>query len=109
VCGCGTAVVTAPVWCQVMRGEEFPADIVFLSAMHDDPEQRGMCHVQTAQLDGETNLKLRKAPDETVAVFTTDHACSAFTGVVECEHPTEHFGKFTGKLLMNSGDKVGAF
>ncbi len=45
-------------WClgsdQVLRGEEFPADLVFLTAQHDDPELCGMCHVQTAQLDGET-------------------------------------------------------
>lgn len=91
---------------QVLRGEEFPADIVFLSAMHEDPEQRGMCHVQTAQLDGETNLKLRRSPDAVVSMFLSDAACAAFNGHVECEQPTEHFGKFTGKLARSDTDTV---
>jgi hypothetical protein len=90
----------------VVRGEEFPADMVFLSAMHEDPEQRGICHVQTAQLDGETNLKLRKGVDELVALFKSDDDCANFQGYVECENPTEHFGKFTGKLYMEEGGQV---
>ena len=31
---------------KVWRGEEFPADLVFLSAAHIDPTQRSVCHVQ---------------------------------------------------------------
>jgi hypothetical protein len=31
---------------KVFRGEEFPADLVFLAAAHPDPSQRSMCHVQ---------------------------------------------------------------
>lgn len=81
--------------------------MVFLSAMHEDPEQRGMCHVQTAQLDGETNLKLRHAPAETLSLFESDGACAGFRGSIECEQPTEHFGKFTGKLMRDDGDRLG--
>ncbi len=65
-----------------------------------------MCHVQTAQLDGETNLKLRRAPDQSVALFTADHTFENMECVVECENPTEHFGKFTGKLLTTPTDQV---
>lgn len=54
---------------KVFRGQEFPADLVFLSAGSEDPEQRCVCHVQTAQLDGETNLKLRRAPDDVFQVI----------------------------------------
>jgi magnesium-transporting ATPase (P-type) len=86
---------------KVMRGEEFPADMVFLAAGHEDPEQRGLCHVQTAQLDGETNLKLRKAHEAAVPLFERDEDCGAdrFRGRIECEQPTEHFGKFVGVLF----------
>ena len=82
--------------------------MVFLSARHEDPELCGMCHVQTAQLDGETNLKLRRAPDETVTMFSTssDAVFNDIEFVVECEEPTEHFSKFTGKLVLGSSDQV---
>lgn len=53
---------------KVFRGQEFPADLLFLAAGSDDVEQRCVCHVQTAQLDGETNLKLRRAPDDVYQV-----------------------------------------
>ncbi len=39
------------------RDTEVPADLVFLSSA--DPEQH--CYVETANLDGETNLKLKYA------------------------------------------------
>ncbi|KAL1197765.1 Phospholipid-transporting ATPase 3 [Cardamine amara subsp. amara] len=39
----------------------FPADILFLSSTNPD----GICYVETANLDGETNLKIRKALERT--------------------------------------------
>ena len=35
---------------KIAREEEFPADCVMLLAEHDDPAQRTLCHVQTAQV-----------------------------------------------------------
>jgi magnesium-transporting ATPase (P-type) len=34
---------------------------LFLSAENED----GLCYIETMQLDGETNLKIKKAPDDT--------------------------------------------
>lgn len=45
----------------VKKGEYFPADLLFLSAENTE----GICYVETMQLDGETNLKIRKSLDET--------------------------------------------
>ena len=39
----------------------FPADLVLLSS--SNPE--GMCYIETMNLDGETNLKIKKALSET--------------------------------------------
>jgi magnesium-transporting ATPase (P-type) len=38
---------------KVAGGDELPADVVFLAAGHEDPDQRGVCHVQTAQVRAE--------------------------------------------------------
>lgn len=81
---------------RIRRGEEFPADLIFLAASHDDPEQRGFCHVQTAQLDGETNLKLRQSPETIYPNVKNDDDAQNFHGKIVCEAPNEFFGKFTG-------------
>jgi len=69
-------------------------------AGHDDPDQTGVCHVQTAQLDGETNLKMRNAHDRTVERFRTDADVVSFRGRIVCEEPHENFAKFNGTLFM---------
>ena len=42
---------------KVMDREYFPADLVLLSTTN--PE--GICYIETMNLDGETNLKMKKA------------------------------------------------
>lgn len=39
---------------RVAKDETFPADLVLLSSDRDE----GTCHITTASLDGETNLKV---------------------------------------------------
>lgn len=43
---------------KIKIGEFFPADLVLLRSSAPD----GVCFIETANLDGETNLKLKKAP-----------------------------------------------
>jgi hypothetical protein len=88
---------------KVMRGQEFPADLVFLAAKHAEPWQRSLCQVQTAQLDGETNLKIRRAPDCVYERFEFDENLADFRGYLRCEEPTEHFGRFTA-FIHPDGD-----
>jgi len=45
----------------VFKDQYFPADLLFLSAENEE----GLCYIETMQLDGETNLKIKKALDET--------------------------------------------
>ena len=42
---------------RVSKDEEFPADLLLLST----DKENGQCHVQTANLDGEINLKIKEA------------------------------------------------
>lgn len=48
----------------LVQDEFFPADLLFLSAENGE----GLCYIETMQLDGETNLKIKKALDETAHI-----------------------------------------
>ncbi|KAG6396532.1 hypothetical protein SASPL_142683 [Salvia splendens] len=74
----------------------FPADLMFLASTNPD----GVCYVETANLDGETNLKIRKAPERTWD-FVSPHKASEFKGEVQCEQPNNSLYTFTGNLIID--------
>ena len=59
------------------------------------------CYVQTAQLDGETNLKLRTAVPNTVAAFPSEHELASFRGIIRAEAPNGVFDRFAGTIQMS--------
>ncbi|KAL6339970.1 hypothetical protein AAG906_038805 [Vitis piasezkii] len=73
----------------------FPADILFLAGTNPD----GVCYIETANLDGETNLKIRKALEKTWDYLTPEKA-SEFKGEVQCEQPNNSLYTFTGNLII---------
>ncbi|KAK9116965.1 hypothetical protein Sjap_015912 [Stephania japonica] len=73
----------------------FPADLLFLSSSNPD----GVCYIETANLDGETNLKIRKALERTWDYFTPDKAAE-FKGEIQCEQPNNSLYTFTGNLIF---------
>lgn len=60
-------------------------------------EPQGMSFIETANLDGETNLKIRQALPGT-AKMTTINELSQFSGTIECEPPNKHLYEFNGVL-----------
>ena len=82
------------------RNEQLPADCLFLASLSADNNTPDSCYVQTAQLDGETNLKMKMALPATAALFDSDSACAAFRGYVICEPPNANFDKFVGNLHL---------
>uniref|UniRef100_A0AAR2KTJ9 Phospholipid-transporting ATPase n=1 Tax=Pygocentrus nattereri TaxID=42514 RepID=A0AAR2KTJ9_PYGNA len=67
---------------RVAKDETFPADLVLLSS----DRAEGTCHITTASLDGETNLKTHYAVPET-AVSQSVSQLEALQAVVECQQP----------------------
>ena len=83
--------------------ELLPADVVLLSTANP----AGVAYVETAGLDGETNLKLRQAVEATWGAAGGGSAADpaalavAVDGLgVECEHPNPHIYRFTGNLVL---------
>ncbi|KAK6241994.1 hypothetical protein SCA6_007383 [Theobroma cacao] len=75
----------------------FPADVLLLASSNPD----GVCYIETANLDGETNLKIRKALERTWDYLTPEKACE-FKGEMQCEQPNNSLYTFTGNLVMDN-------
>ncbi|KAF9366256.1 hypothetical protein BGX34_004707 [Mortierella sp. NVP85] len=81
---------------RVEGSEPFPADLVLLSS--SEPE--GMCYIETSNLDGETNLKIKQALPETAGIITPLDV-SQIGGCIRSEQPNNSLYTFEGTLLMN--------
>ena len=87
---------------RIKAGEILPADVLFLTAVHEDPEENVVCFVKTAQLDGESNLKMKKAPHESVDYFSSPTNLVNFRGWVEASPPDPNFERFSGTLYWGN-------
>jgi hypothetical protein len=63
--------------------------------------------VETSNIDGETNLKLKEACHETGIRCPTPLSVATATGEIEYEPPNDRIHNFTGKMRVNNGDFVG--
>ena len=61
----------------------------------------GICYIETSNLDGETNLKLREALQETIE-FTSEDRIDGLEGEVQCEQPNSNLYKFNGNIKLAS-------
>ncbi|CAD7702859.1 unnamed protein product [Ostreobium quekettii] len=81
---------------KVVRDQEFPADLLFLSSPDDD----GLCWVETANLDGETNLKLKNCYPASKACQQAEQLAKELGGKrLECECPNEKLYQFEGAVV----------
>eukprot|EP00833_Pecoramyces_ruminatium_P015398 jgi/Orpsp1_1/1189430/evm.model.d7180000071980.1 len=81
---------------RVENDEYFPADLILLSSSEPD----GLCYIETSNLDGETNLKIKQALVETSNILTPELA-SQMKGSIKSEQPNNRLYNYDGVLMMN--------
>nr|CAI5828683.1 unnamed protein product [Callosobruchus analis] len=82
---------------KIMNNSFFPADVVLISSS----EPQGMCFIETSNLDGETNLKIRQALPVT-SNTTTIHGLIGMSGTIECAAPSKLLYEFNGLIRLRS-------
>lgn len=80
---------------RIHRDQSVPADFVLLTSSQDD----GMAFVDTAQLDGETSLKAKNSPQETLNMVQTT-SIQDIQGHLDVEIPNALVQSFTGVLHL---------
>uniref|UniRef100_A0A8D0ARV2 Phospholipid-transporting ATPase n=1 Tax=Sander lucioperca TaxID=283035 RepID=A0A8D0ARV2_SANLU len=73
------------------------ADLMLLSSS----EPLNLVYVETAELDGETNLKVKQALSVTGDMGDSIDALAGFNGEVRCEPPNNRLDKFKGTLTLD--------
>ncbi|KAK2888484.1 phospholipid-transporting ATPase ID [Channa argus] len=73
------------------------ADLLLLSSS----EPLNLVYIETAELDGETNLKVKQALTITGEMGDNIDALAGFTGEVRCEPPNNRLDKYKGTLTLN--------
>ncbi|KAI9733775.1 MAG: hypothetical protein M1818_007189 [Claussenomyces sp. TS43310] len=83
---------------RVESEEPFPADLVLLAS--SEPE--GLCYIETANLDGETNLKIKQAIPETSSIVSISEL-SRLGGKIRSEQPNSNLYTYEATLTMQAG------
>lgn len=81
------------------NNDRIPADLVIISTGEAD----GACYVETKNLDGETNLKIKKGPKELQDIKTPDD-CKTINFFIDAESPSANLYTFNGAVnVIKSG------
>ncbi|KAH9942242.1 phospholipid-translocating P-type ATPase [Epithele typhae] len=83
-----------------MESDDFiPADVLLIAS--SEPE--GFCYIETSNLDGETNLKIKQASPQTSSL-TAPHLVTQLHGTLRSEHPNNSLYTYEGTIdLVTAG------
>eukprot|EP00005_Dracoamoeba_jomungandri_P010597 CAMPEP_0174264884 /NCGR_PEP_ID=MMETSP0439-20130205/24372_1 /TAXON_ID=0 /ORGANISM="Stereomyxa ramosa, Strain Chinc5" /LENGTH=1290 /DNA_ID=CAMNT_0015351035 /DNA_START=137 /DNA_END=4006 /DNA_ORIENTATION=+ len=88
---------------RVKNNESIPADLVVLNTS----DEEGFCFLETANLDGETNLKTRQALEETMNLVEEVDDLKDLSGVeIEYEKPNPELYGFQATLYIEGEEGV---
>uniref|UniRef100_A0A671VMJ5 Phospholipid-transporting ATPase n=1 Tax=Sparus aurata TaxID=8175 RepID=A0A671VMJ5_SPAAU len=83
---------------RLRKNDFIPADILLLSSSNPN----SLCYVETAELDGETNLKFKLGLRVTDEQLQEERQLAEFDALIECEEPNNRLDKFIGTMLWQS-------
>ncbi|KNC27437.1 hypothetical protein FF38_06498, partial [Lucilia cuprina] len=83
----------------IRKDGDVPCDVVILYST----DVHGKCHVTTANLDGETNLKTLMVPR---GLKSNGIENISNIGIIECERPKSDLYSFMGKIELNESNSV---
>uniref|UniRef100_A0A3Q4BBS0 Phospholipid-transporting ATPase n=1 Tax=Mola mola TaxID=94237 RepID=A0A3Q4BBS0_MOLML len=83
---------------RMKKNDFIPADILLLSSSNPN----SLCYVETAELDGETNLKFKLGLRVTDERLQQERQLAAFNAMITCEEPNNRLDKFIGKMLWQN-------
>ncbi|KAH7883148.1 Ca-transporting ATPase [Phlebopus sp. FC_14] len=86
---------------RVESNEFIPADLVLISS--SEPE--GLCYIETSNLDGETNLKIKQASPQTSSL-TSPSLVTSLHGSLRSEQPNNSLYTYEGTLDLLSDTGV---
>lgn len=113
----GKGEVRTMPWCdvrtgqfvKVQDGEHFPADLLLVKSSRAD----GQCYIETAELDGETNLKIKRTQPDILEIGGADLSDSGGFdprvyegGILEYEQPNNRLYEFRGKYTWGSPEQT---
>lgn len=81
---------------KVEKDDFFPADLILLSSSYED----AICYVETMNLDGETNLKLKQSLEVTSSLQEESNFQN-FKAIVKCEDPNANLYSFVGTIEID--------
>merc|ERR1719361_1643523 len=95
---------------RVKDDRPFPADVLLLQSSTN----QGLCNIETASLDGETNLKIKQALGCTYSLPTDAEGADYLLNkglqfTLESEAPNENMNKWNGTLNFEGSDNLFAF
>lgn len=79
--------------------EAFPADLLCLKV--DSPD--GVAYIRTTNLDGESNLKVRRPADLGELAPRNRAEAARLRGLLTCEPPNRDLHRFAGRLVVATG------
>ncbi|KAI8056081.1 hypothetical protein BDF22DRAFT_653773 [Syncephalis plumigaleata] len=83
---------------RIKQDDWIPADLLLLHSSLDD----NICYVETAALDGETNLKEMRVPEALCDQTSTPEQIAELSGYVQAEDPNDDLYDFNGCIHFYS-------
>lgn len=84
-----------------LNNEFFPADLVILNSSG----RKGICYIETKNLDGETNLKHKLANKDIMPICQNEDDLALLQAEVQCEGPSDKIYQFDGRFTLLDDSK----